>query len=156
MTTVTVHHVIVAEPYSRYPDELEGITFHHVSEGGGCMEWRRECLGPHLWYDALYAISDDEGTDDDTRALAEAIADDAAGNEHVWHSQRHEMLYGEWHVPVHRCGFEEADHEYDIPPDLPPGVYAVTCEQDEWGGSLHVGLTDEPVPDPEQFLRGAR
>lgn len=151
---MTVHHVIVAEPYSFDPDELDGITLHHVAVGEGCDGWWRECGEPHLWLGALWAIADDEGTDDDTRELALGMAEDAECSEHVWHGQTHAMVYDEWCVPVDGCGFEWADLEYDLPPDLPPGVYDVTCEQDEWGGSLYVGLTDEPVPDPEQFLKG--
>ena len=59
-------------------------------------------------------------------------------------------------IPSGGCGFEWADIELDAPPDLPPGVYDVTCERGGWGGSLYVYLTDEPVLDPEQFLKGAR
>lgn len=149
---MTVHHVIVAEPYSRYPDEIDDITFHHVSEGEGCGGWLQECREPHLWLDALWAIAEDEGTDEATRDRARGMADDAECDEHVWHGQRHVMMEYGWCVPMGGCGFQWADKEYDLPPDLPPGVYDATCDQYEWGGTLGVYLTDEPVPDPETYL----
>lgn len=149
---MTVHHVIVAEPYSRYPDELDRVTLHHVSEGGGCGGWLQECREPHLWIDALDEIAEDEGTDEQTRDLASELVWDAENNDNVWHGQPHTMTEGEWCVPIGGCGFEWADKEYDLPPDLLPGVYDVTCDQYEWGGTLGVYLTDEPVPDPEVFL----
>lgn len=152
---MTVHHVIVAEPYSLDPDELDRIALHHVSEGEGCWIWD-VCREPHLWLDALWSIADDEGTDQGIRDLALGTAWDAEDHEHVWHGQRHVILEGEWRVIVDGCWFKEADLEYDLTPDLLPGVYAVTCEQEEWGISPDASLTDEPVPNPEQFLKGAR
>lgn len=149
---MTVHHVIVAEPDSLDPDEFDKVRLHHVSTGDGCGDLWQECREPHLWIAALWSIADDEGTDDDTRDLASGMADDAECDEHVWHGQVHAMTYNGWCVPIDGCGFKRADFEYDLPPDLLPGVYAVTCEQQEWDEYLAFHLTNEPVPDPEALL----
>lgn len=148
---MTVHHVIVAEPYWRHPDELDGVTLRHVRDGGRCR-LLDACNEPHLWFDALWAIADDEGTGQGTRDLARRMVWDAEDRAHVWHGQPHQMYDYVWRVPVRGCGLEQADYERDLPLDLLPGVYAVTYDTPEWGDIPDVYLTDEPVPDPEAFL----
>lgn len=148
---MTVHHVIVVETHQRYPSRVERITLHHVIEGGGCWLWD-PCGEPHLWFDALWAIVEDEATDEATRDLARRMVWDAEDREHVWHGQYHVMLDYWWCVPVDGCGLDQDGIEYDLPLGLLPGVYAVTYDTPEWGDAPSVYLTDEPVPDPERFL----
>lgn len=148
---MTVHHVIIAEPYWRHPDELDGITLRHVRDGGSCR-LLDACSEPHLWFDALQAIVEDEGTDQGTRDLARRMVWDAEDRAHVWHGKRHVMFDVWWCVLVDGCSLEQDDLEYDIPADLLPGVYAVTYDTPEWGETPDIYLTGEPVPDPEAFL----